>query len=78
MVAYRRDAELETHARIERDGATSRRAFLGGAAAVAAAASMLRDDNAFARSSGDLAARPPAGFVPLSAPGQVVKVGKAG
>jgi uncharacterized protein (DUF362 family) len=59
-------------------GKGTRRDFLGGAAALAAAAAALRPGAALARTSSDLAARAPAGFVPLSAPGRVVKVGKAG
>ncbi|HEY8038859.1 MAG TPA: DUF362 domain-containing protein, partial [Polyangiaceae bacterium] len=54
-----------------------RRTFLGGAAAAAAAAGLLRSGNAFAATS-DLTAQPPAGFVPMSAPGRVVKVKKSG
>jgi uncharacterized protein (DUF362 family) len=82
MVANRKEPGVDAHARIERDTergrVPSRRAFLGGAAAVAAAASLLRSGTAMARTSGSLAAQPPAGFVPLSAPGRVVKVAKAG
>jgi uncharacterized protein (DUF362 family) len=54
-----------------------RRAFLTGAAASAAAVSLLRDGVAFA-GVGSLAARPPSGFVPLSIPGRVVRVKKSG
>jgi uncharacterized protein (DUF362 family) len=77
MVAHARDAELETHARIEHDAGTSRRAFLGGAAVAAA---LLPTTHAFAKTTKEplLAAQPPAGFVPLSAPGRVVKVKKEG
>jgi uncharacterized protein (DUF362 family) len=84
--AWSRSEDLVA-ARIERDGdaaralahsgAHSRRAFLGSAAAVAAAATLLPPRPAFARTA-ELAARPPAGFVPLSAPGRVVKVKKSG
>ena len=67
--------------RIERDGDAaalhSRRMFLGSAAAVAAAVTLLPSGNAQARTP-ELAARPPAGFVPLSAPGRVIKVKKSG
>ena len=67
--------------RIETDGGNyslgSRRAFLGSAAAVAAAATILPSRLALARTS-ELAAHPPAGFVPLAAPGRVVKVTKSG
>jgi uncharacterized protein (DUF362 family) len=75
--ADRQDAVFE---RIESDGnaaAHSRRAFLGSAAAVAAAATVLPSRIALARNTA-LAAQPPTGFVPLSVPGRVVKVQKAG
>ena len=52
----------------------SRRVFLGAVAAGGAA--MLGAGEAYAGPSG-LAARPPAGFSPLSIPGKVVKVSKA-
>jgi uncharacterized protein (DUF362 family) len=52
---------------------TSRRAFLG---TLAASAVLLGERDAEAAPSG-LAARRPAGFVPLSIPGRVVKVSKA-
>ncbi len=70
--------ELETHARIERDGSASRRDFLRGAAAAAAGAALVTPAAALARTPVDLAARTPGGFVPLSAPGLVVKVKKSG
>jgi len=54
-----------------------RRAFLGGVAAATASATVLRSAIAQAGPSG-LAAVPPAGFSPLSAPGVVVRVKKAG
>jgi uncharacterized protein (DUF362 family) len=54
-----------------------RRAFLVGAAASAAAATLLRDGLARAGES-NLAAQPPSGFVPLSIPGRVVRVKKSG
>jgi uncharacterized protein (DUF362 family) len=78
MVAHVTEAELEAHARIERDAAASRRAFLGGAAALSASATLASSGTAFARTQPGLPATPPAGFTPLSAPGRVVKVGKAG
>jgi uncharacterized protein (DUF362 family) len=56
--------------------AVSRRAFLGAAAAGAASATLLGEGLAEAAPSG-LAARPPAGFSPLSIPGKVAKVTKA-
>ncbi|HXX66979.1 MAG TPA: DUF362 domain-containing protein [Polyangiaceae bacterium] len=72
--------ERETHARIEADTAPpTRRAFLGHAAGVGAAATLLgRAAPAWGRSPAVLAAQPPAGFVPLSAPGRVVRVKKTG
>jgi uncharacterized protein (DUF362 family) len=64
---------------LEKDGASvhTRRVFIGGAAVAASTATVLSSGESLARTS-DLAARPPAGFVPLSAPGNVVKVKKAG
>jgi uncharacterized protein (DUF362 family) len=65
--------------RIE-DGTTSRRAFLGTAAAAAAfSAVSFRERFASAiESPSNLAASPPTGFVPFAAPGRIVKVTKAG
>jgi uncharacterized protein (DUF362 family) len=54
-----------------------RRAFLAGTAASAAAATLLQNGVAFAGTT-PLAAHPPAGFVPLSVPGRVVRVKKSG
>jgi uncharacterized protein (DUF362 family) len=74
------DRQEQVYERIESDScaaAHSRRAFIGGAAAVAAAATLLPSRSAFARNPA-LAAQPPSGFVPLSAPGRVVKVQKSG
>jgi uncharacterized protein (DUF362 family) len=76
MVAPDKKRELETQA-CTSDGA-SRRAFLGGAAATAAAATLLGSRAARADALPGLAASPPAGFVPLSAPGRVVRVKKSG
>src|ERR1019366_5537406 len=59
----------------------SRRAFLRGAAAAAAGAALvdaLQPGTAFAKTAPNLAAQPPSGFVPFSAPGRVVRVKKAG
>ena len=70
--------ELQTYARIDGDTDPTRRAFLGGAAAVSAAAVLLGSSTATARTPAGLPAQPPAGFVPLSAPGQVVRVRKSG
>jgi hypothetical protein len=55
-----------------------RRAFLAGAAATAAAATLTKSGVAFASTTSGLAAQPPAGFVPLSMPGRVVRVKKSG
>ncbi len=55
-----------------------RRAFLAGAVATTAAASLLREGVAHAGPLSGLAAQPPAGFVPFSAPGRVVRVKKSG
>jgi uncharacterized protein (DUF362 family) len=56
-----------------RRGAMSRRLFLG---TVAASAAFYGDREALAAGSG-LAARPPAGFVPLAVPGKIIKVSKS-
>lgn len=55
-----------------------RRAFLAGAAATAAAATLLKPGVAHAGPASGHAAQPPAGFVPLSMPGRVVRVKKSG
>jgi uncharacterized protein (DUF362 family) len=62
---------------VARAGRPSRRAFLGTAAAVTSAVTFLPSATAFARTP-ELAARPPTGFLPMSAPGRVVKVKKSG
>lgn len=54
--------------------AVSRRVFLGG---LAAGAALIGEGAAYAAGQ-SLAARPPAGFVPLSIPGKVVRVTKSG
>src|SRR5690349_12688315 len=65
------------------DSALSRRRFLGNAAALAGAAagaSALGSRDAFAAGGAavpSLAASPPAGFVPLSEPGKIIKVSKS-
>lgn len=59
---------------------TNRRAFLGGLAAGAAGATLLGAERALAEpapAGKALAARPPAGFVPLAVPGKIVKVSKS-
>jgi uncharacterized protein (DUF362 family) len=77
------DDEMKQIARIERELAPrdeshpphlGRRAFIGTAAAVTAAAATLTPKTVYAKS---LAAAPPPGFSPFSAPGKVVKVTKA-
>jgi uncharacterized protein (DUF362 family) len=57
-----------------------RRAFLTGAVATtAAAAALMRSEGvAFAGPPSGTAAQPPAGFVPFSAPGRVVRIKKSG
>jgi uncharacterized protein (DUF362 family) len=83
-VAPEFQAELETRARIDRDARTSRasrtsrRAFLGGAAGLGAATALIPSGSVLARTQASLAAHAPAGFTPLTAPGRVVKVSKAG
>ncbi|MCL2450740.1 MAG: DUF362 domain-containing protein [Polyangiaceae bacterium] len=70
--------ELATHARIDADSAPTRRAFLG---AAGAAATLLPTGQAFGKTPAGLPglpAQPPPGFAPLSAPGLVVRVKKAG
>jgi uncharacterized protein (DUF362 family) len=59
------------------DEGTTRRAFLGTAAAVAFAGAALRSPEAHAIETQSLAASPPAGFTPFAAPGRIVKVTKA-
>jgi uncharacterized protein (DUF362 family) len=88
MVEREMTRELETHARIESDAsaepsghdaaASSRRTFLRGAAVAAAGAALVRSSAALAGTQPNLAAQPPAGFAPFSAPGRVVRVKKAG
>src|SRR5258708_11511880 len=62
------------------DPTVSRRRFLGGAAAFAGAAAgaaeLLAAKGAQAAPA-SLAASPPAGFVPMAAPGRIVKISKA-
>jgi uncharacterized protein (DUF362 family) len=69
MVAEHAYGEWLVRQRIER------RMFLGGAAA---AATLLGSRVGLAGPQVNLAARPPEGFVPFSAPGQVVKIKKSG
>jgi uncharacterized protein (DUF362 family) len=89
MLEHDMDRELATHACIDAGAAEarsagtpeggSRRAFLRGAAGVAAGAALLSSRAAAAHTAApNLAAQPPAGFVPFSAPGRVVRVKKAG
>lgn len=73
----RADEEMQI-ARIEQEltPGIGRRAFLGTAAAAAAAASLVSKDAFAAPPAKNLAAAPPAGFAPFAAPGKVVKVTK--
>ena len=57
---------------------STRRTFLGGVAATAVAATLLRSGSARAGTVNNYAASPPTGFAPMSAPGRVVKVAKSG
>lgn len=57
--------------------AFGRRTFLGASLSAAATASLLTVDTAEAGGRPSLAAKPPAGFVPMSAPGKVVRINKA-
>jgi len=68
---------IETDSCRAQSGVVTRRLFLGSAAGVAAAAAFFPSASALAKSP-ELAARPPAGFVPWSAPGRVVRVNKSG
>jgi uncharacterized protein (DUF362 family) len=70
----RRDAD-EVLERIEQDS-LSRRTFLTGAAAAAVGGVLLKSAPAYAVQGKNLAAAPPAGFVPFSAPGRIVQVSK--
>jgi uncharacterized protein (DUF362 family) len=81
MPADDRDLDgLDVHSRIDADTSTSRRAFVAGAAAAATLATLGRAGDAHAakapKPEPNLAATPPAGFSPFSAPGVVVKVSK--
>ena len=77
LARIERAGNVELRARAGQSAGQSRRAFLGTAAAVAAAGTILPARRAFAKTP-ELAAQPPAGFVPFAAPGRVVKVAKAG
>jgi uncharacterized protein (DUF362 family) len=76
-MADRRDEEMQI-ARIEQEltPGMGRRAFLGTAAAVAAASSLVAKPAFAGPAPKNLAATPPAGFSPFSAPGKVVRVTK--
>ena len=87
MVEHDMGCELQTHAKIESDACTpterdamasTRRTFIRGAAVAVAGAALVRSSTALAGTQPNLAAQPPAGFVPLSAPGRVIRVKKAG
>ena len=79
-MADRRNEEKLQLARIDqmlspRPDGMGRRAFIGGAAAFAAATSTLLVPARYAYAK-SLAASPPAGFTPFSAPGKIIKVAK--
>jgi hypothetical protein len=76
-MADRRDEEMQV-ARIEHEltPGIGRRAFLGTAAAAAATASLISKDAFAGAAQKSLAASPPAGFSPFSAPGKIVRVSK--
>ena len=76
MPASKLSPAQEVHRRIKEDSRTSRRLFLGGAAATVAATAVLRSEIALAAPDQKLAAAPPPGFTPFAAPGRVVKVKK--
>jgi len=62
------------------DSTVSRRGFLGSAAALAGAcagAELLATSSVHAAGAASLAASPPAGFVPMAAPGKIIKVSKS-
>jgi uncharacterized protein (DUF362 family) len=67
---------MSTHDPFAPSALLPRRAFLGTVAAGAAGVALLEPGEALAGPS--FAARPPAGFVPLTIPGKIVKVAKAG
>ena len=67
----------EVYRRIDEDSAIGRRVFVGGAAAVAVASTVLSSREAAAGDADkSLAATPPTGFTPMSVPGKIVKVTK--
>ena len=68
--------ERELSPQVPSNAHVGRRAFIGTAAAVAAAGSTLAVPSV-AHAAKNLAASPPAGFSPFNAPGKVVKVSKA-
>jgi uncharacterized protein (DUF362 family) len=59
------------------DPTVSRRTFLGGAATLAGGAGLIAPAIANADAPPSLAASPPAGFVPMAAPGKIIKVSKS-
>ncbi|MGZ3416526.1 MAG: DUF362 domain-containing protein [Polyangiales bacterium] len=63
------------HEEQEQESGVSRRAFIGTAAAGAA---LVATDLTVKQAHAGFAAAPPAGFVPMSAPGKIVKVARAG
>jgi uncharacterized Fe-S center protein len=70
----RRDGQ-DVIERIEQDS-LSRRTFVAGAVAAAAAGALLSPGTAQAAAPKNLTAVPPAGFVPFTAPGRIVQVTK--
>lgn len=76
MQIARIDDELSPEGAARAREGMSRRAFVGAAAAAAAAATTLASKVAAAAPAKNLAAAPPSGFTPFSAPGRIVKVAK--
>jgi uncharacterized protein (DUF362 family) len=65
----------DVHGHIDEDATLGRRAFVGAAAGVAVATTLLYAPDARAAEK-SLAAAPPPGFTPFNAPGKIVKVTK--
>src|SRR4051812_31724887 len=75
LTRYRPQRREVTMSADRMDPSVSRRSFLGGAAALAGVATTAVD--AAAAGGASLAASPPSGFIPLAAPGKIVKVSKS-
>jgi uncharacterized protein (DUF362 family) len=73
-----REDERDNAAPQDESGRPTRRSFLEGASALAVAASTVAAASPAGPKIENLAATPPAGFTPMSAPGLVVKVSKPG